>query len=622
MSKQLKGVGVWLIVLVLMIAGLSYLGEKLQTQNNYSYKELEEDLENHRVAEAVIHQNQQTPTGQLIAVLMNGRSKDMYIDDVKEVRQMLEDANVSYQMTDVPKESKLLSVGVPIASLGVMVILLFMLMGRNAGSGGGGSKMMNFGKSRAQLTQPSGKRFTFRDVAGLQEEKEDLKEIVDFLKSPDKYNKVGARIPKGVLLVGPPGTGKTLMAKAVAGEAGVPFFSISGSDFVEMFVGVGASRVRDLFEEGKRHSPCIIFIDEIDAVARRRGTGMGGGHDEREQTLNQLLVEMDGFGVNEGIIVMAATNRVDILDPAILRPGRFDRTIAVGAPDVRGREEILKVHAKGKPLGDDVDLAQIAQTTAGFTGAELENLLNEAAILAAKEDRQFLCQKDIQKAFIKVGIGTEKHSRVISEKEKKITAYHEAGHAILFHVLEKMDPVYTISIIPTGAGAAGYTMPLPNRDEMFNTRGKMLENIEVCLGGRIAEELIFDEITTGASEDIRRATGIAKAMVTKYGMSANMGMVTYGDEQEEVFIGRDLAHSRGFSETTAAAIDREVKEIIDECYVKAKASIQAHRYVLEHCAQLLLEKEKIGRTEFEKLFEEEKNAAASGGIVQNSEEKK
>ena len=622
MSKQLKGIVVWLIVLVLMVAGLSYLGEKLQTQNNYSYKELEQDLENHQVSEAVIHQNQQTPTGQLIVVITNGRNKDMYIDDVKEVRQMLENANVSYQMTDVPKESKLISVGVPIASLGVMVILLFMLMGRNAGSSGGGSKMMNFGKSRAQMTTTSGKRFTFRDVAGLQEEKEDLKEIVDFLKSPDKYNKVGARIPKGVLLVGPPGTGKTLMAKAVAGEAGVPFFSISGSDFVEMFVGVGASRVRDLFEEGKRHSPCIIFIDEIDAVARRRGTGMGGGHDEREQTLNQLLVEMDGFGVNEGIIVMAATNRVDILDPAILRPGRFDRTIAVGAPDVRGREEILKVHAKGKPLGDDVDLAQIAQTTAGFTGAELENLLNEAAILAAKEDRQFLCQKDIQKAFIKVGIGTEKHSRVISEKEKKITAYHEAGHAILFHVLEKMDPVYTISIIPTGAGAAGYTMPLPNRDEMFNTRGKMLENIQVCLGGRIAEELIFDDITTGASEDIRRATSIAKAMVTKYGMSANMGMVTYGDDQDEVFIGRDLAHSRGFSETTAAAIDREVKEIIDDCYVKAKASIQEHSYVLEHCAQLLLEKEKIGRAEFEELFEEEKNAAASGEIVQNSEDEK
>ena len=622
MSKQLKGIVVWLIVLVLMVAGLFYLGEKLQTQNNYSYKELEQDLENHQVSEAVIHQNQQTPTGQLIVVLTNGRNKDMYIDDVKEVRQMLENANVSYQMTDVPKESKLISVGVPIASLGVMVILLFMLMGRNAGSSGGGSKMMNFGKSRAQMTTTSGKRFTFRDVAGLQEEKEDLKEIVDFLKNPDKYNKVGARIPKGVLLVGPPGTGKTLMAKAVAGEAGVPFFSISGSDFVEMFVGVGASRVRDLFEEGKRHSPCIIFIDEIDAVARRRGTGMGGGHDEREQTLNQLLVEMDGFGVNEGIIVMAATNRVDILDPAILRPGRFDRTIAVGAPDVRGREEILKVHAKGKPLGDDVDLSQIAQTTAGFTGAELENLLNEAAILAAKEDRQFLCQKDIQKAFIKVGIGTEKHSRVISEKEKKITAYHEAGHAILFHVLEKMDPVYTISIIPTGAGAAGYTMPLPNRDEMFNTRGKMLENIQVCLGGRIAEELIFDDITTGASEDIRRATSIAKAMVTKYGMSANMGMVTYGDDQDEVFIGRDLAHSRGFSETTAAAIDREVKEIIDDCYVKAKASIQEHSYVLEHCAQLLLEKEKIGRAEFEELFEKEKNAAAFGEIVQNSEDEK
>lgn len=602
MSKQLKGVGVWLIVLVLMIAGLSYLGEKLQTQNNYSYKELEEDLENHRVAEAVIHQNQQTPTGQLIAVLMNGRNKDMYIDDVKEVRQMLEDANVSYQMTDVPKESKLLSVGVPIASLGVMVILLFMLMGRNAGSGGGGSKMMNFGKSRAQLTQPSGKRFTFRDVAGLQEEKEDLKEIVDFLKSPDKYNKVGARIPKGVLLVGPPGTGKTLMAKAVAGEAGVPFFSISGSDFVEMFVGVGASRVRDLFEEGKRHSPCIIFIDEIDAVARRRGTGMGGGHDEREQTLNQLLVEMDGFGVNEGIIVMAATNRVDILDPAILRPGRFDRTIAVGAPDVRGREEILKVHAKGKPLGDDVDLAQIAQTTAGFTGAELENLLNEAAILAAKEDRQFLCQKDIQKAFIKVGIGTEKHSRVISEKEKKITAYHEAGHAILFHVLEKMDPVYTISIIPTGAGAAGYTMPLPNRDEMFNTRGKMLQDIMTLLGGRIAEEIIFGDITTGASNDIKRATATARSMVMKYGMSDKLGLICYGDDDDEVFIGRDLAHTRSYSEDVAKAIDEEIHRIISECHEQAKAIILEHEDVLHSCAKLLLEKEKVHRDEFEALF--------------------
>ena len=605
MSKQLKGVGVWLIVLVLMIAGLSYLGEKLQTQNNYSYKELEEDLENHRVAEAVIHQNQQTPTGQLIAVLMNGRSKDMYIDDVKEVRQMLEDANVSYQMTDVPKESKLLSVGVPIASLGVMVILLFMLMGRNAGSGGGGSKMMNFGKSRAQLTQPSGKRFTFRDVAGLQEEKEDLKEIVDFLKSPDKYNKVGARIPKGVLLVGPPGTGKTLMAKAVAGEAGVPFFSISGSDFVEMFVGVGASRVRDLFEEGKRHSPCIIFIDEIDAVARRRGTGMGGGHDEREQTLNQLLVEMDGFGVNEGIIVMAATNRVDILDPAILRPGRFDRTIAVGAPDVRGREEILKVHAKGKPLGDDVDLAQIAQTTAGFTGAELENLLNEAAILAAKEDRQFLCQKDIQKAFIKVGIGAEKKSRVISEKERRITAFHEAGHAILFHVLPDVGPVYSVSIIPTGS-AGGYTMPLPEQDEMFNTKGKMLQDITVALGGRVAEEIIFDDITTGASQDIKQATGIAKSMVTKFGMSEKVGLINYDDDSDEVFIGRDLAHaSRGYGENVAGVIDQEVKRIIDECYAKAKSIIHEYDHVLHACAELLLEKEKISREEFEALFGDE-----------------
>ena len=606
MSKQLKGVGVWLIVLVLMIAGLSYLGEKLQTQNNYSYKELEEDLENHRVAEAVIHQNQQTPTGQLIAVLMNGRSKDMYIDDVKEVRQMLEDANVSYQMTDVPKESKLLSVGVPIASLGVMVILLFMLMGRNAGSGGGGSKMMNFGKSRAQLTQPSGKRFTFRDVAGLQEEKEDLKEIVDFLKSPDKYNKVGARIPKGVLLVGPPGTGKTLMAKAVAGEAGVPFFSISGSDFVEMFVGVGASRVRDLFEEGKRHSPCIIFIDEIDAVARRRGTGMGGGHDEREQTLNQLLVEMDGFGVNEGIIVMAATNRVDILDPAILRPGRFDRTIAVGAPDVRGREEILKVHAKGKPLGDDVDLAQIAQTTAGFTGAELENLLNEAAILAAKEDRQFLCQKDIQKAFIKVGIGTEKHSRVISEKEKKITAYHEAGHAVVSRFLATQDPVHEISIIPRGM-AGGYTMYRPTEDKNFMSRTEMLETIISLLGGRASEQLILDDISTGASNDIERATKIAKDMVTKYGMSARIGTITLGGNQEEVFLGRDIAHAKEYSEETAAVIDEEIKNIIDACYKKATELLSANEDKLHKVAGVLLEKEKIAGDEFDAIFQQAEN---------------
>lgn len=602
MSKQLKGVGVWLIVLVLMIVGLSYLGEKLQTQNNYSYKELEEDLENHRVAEAVIHQNQQTPTGQLIAVLMNGKSKDMYIDDVKEVRQMLEDANVSYQMTDVPKESKLLSVGVPIASLGVMVILLFMLMGRNAGSGGGGSKMMNFGKSRAQLTQPSGKRFTFRDVAGLQEEKEDLKEIVDFLKSPDKYNKVGARIPKGVLLVGPPGTGKTLMAKAVAGEAGVPFFSISGSDFVEMFVGVGASRVRDLFEEGKRHSPCIIFIDEIDAVARRRGTGMGGGHDEREQTLNQLLVEMDGFGVNEGIIVMSATNRVDILDPAILRPGRFDRKVGVGRPDVKGREEILKVHAAKKPLGEDVDLEEIARTTAGYTGADLENLMNEAAILTAKDGRFFINQKDVRQAFIKTGIGAEKKSRVISDKEKKITAYHEAGHAILFHVLPEMEPVHTISIIPTGMGAAGYTMPLPGKDEMFNSKNKMLEHIVVSLGGRVAEEMIFGDVTTGASQDIKQATQTARAMVTQYGMSDKVGMINYGSDDDEVFIGRDLAHTRNYAEQTAALIDSEVKRIIDDAYEKAKTIISEHEDVLHKCAELLIEKEKINQNEFEALF--------------------
>ena len=621
MKKNYRGFGFY-IVLILVVIGVWYVLDSNQgVNNNYTYAQFEENLKDGDISSVKIDQNREIPTGILEITLANGTSQKLYVSDVNAVQDLLLQYDQDYRMTDVPAESWLMSLLPLLLVFGAMFIL-FMIMNNQASSGGSNSKMMNFGKSHAKMTVDSDKRVTFANVAGLQEEKEELEEIVDFLKEPGKYTQLGARIPKGVLLVGPPGTGKTLLAKAIAGEAGVPFFSISGSDFVEMFVGVGASRVRDLFEEAKKNAPCIVFIDEIDAVARRRGTGMGGGHDEREQTLNQLLVEMDGFGVNEGIIVMAATNRVDILDPAILRPGRFDRTIAVGAPDVRGREEILKVHAKGKPLGDDVDLAQIAQTTAGFTGAELENLLNEAAILAAKEDRQFLCQKDIQKAFIKVGIGTEKHSRVISEKEKKITAYHEAGHAILFHVLEKMDPVYTISIIPTGAGAAGYTMPLPNRDEMFNTRGKMLENIEVCLGGRIAEELIFDDITTGASEDIRRATGIAKAMVTKYGMSANMGMVTYGDEQDEVFIGRDLAHSRGFSETTAAAIDREVKEIIDECYVKAKASIQAHRYVLEHCAQLLLEKEKIGRTEFEKLFEEEKNAAASGEIVQNSEEKK
>ena len=617
MNKQTRGVWVWLIMVLLMVMGFSYISDQMQNSNNYSYQALEQDLANKQIAQAVIHQNEQVPTGQLVVQMVDGTRKDMYVDDVKEVGNLLKEADVSFKFTNVPQESKLVSTVLPFATLGILIFMVIMMV-RSSG-GGGGNKMMNFGKSRARMSTEADKKITFENVAGLQEEKEDLKEIVDFLKNPGKYNKVGARIPKGVLLVGPPGTGKTLMAKAIAGEAGVPFFSISGSDFVEMFVGVGASRVRDLFEDGKRHRPCIIFIDEIDAVARRRGTGMGGGHDEREQTLNQLLVEMDGFGVNEGIIVMAATNRVDILDPAILRPGRFDRRVVVGAPDVKGREEILKVHAKGKPLGDDVDLAQIAQTTAGFTGAELENLLNEAAIFAAKDNRVFLKQQDIHKAFIKVGIGTEKHSRVISEKEKKITAFHEAGHAILFHVLDQMEPVYTISIIPTGLGAAGYTMPLPNKDEMFNTRGKMLEHIQVCLGGRIAEELIFDDITTGASQDIKQATQIAKSMVTKYGMSSSMGMVSYSDDQDEVFIGRDLAHARGISEMTAAAIDREVKAIIDECYEKAKVIIKQYEYVLYSCAELLLEKEKIGNKEFEALFEKGKIDGVSEEIVQNSE---
>ena len=626
-TRKNKGIsGAGLLVLVVFLFAVLWFTNMFENQSDrLTWSEFQTLVTGDNVDSISVIQNKNVPTGH-VEIKLKKEDKDgkqvryLYVSDINEVQDYLKENKLDYDMADVPQDTLFSTTILPVLLTLAGVMFIFMMMNRQGGNAG--SKAMSFGKSRAKLSTDSDKKVTFDHVAGLKEEKEELEEIVDFLKEPKKYIQVGARIPKGVLLVGPPGTGKTLLAKAVAGEAGVPFFTISGSDFVEMFVGVGASRVRDLFEEAKKNAPCIIFIDEIDAVARRRGTGMGGGHDEREQTLNQLLVEMDGFGVNEGIIVMAATNRVDILDPAILRPGRFDRKVVVGRPDVQGREEILKVHAKGKPLSEEINLKQIAQTTAGFAGADLENLLNEAAILAAKAGRLFLKQEDIQKAFIKVGIGTEKHSRVISEKEKKITAYHEAGHAILFHVLEKMDPVYTISIIPTGAGAAGYTMPLPNRDEMFNTRGKMLENIEVCLGGRIAEELIFDDITTGASEDIRRATGIAKAMVTKYGMSANMGMVTYGDEQDEVFIGRDLAHSRGFSETTAAAIDREVKEIIDECYVKAKASIQAHRYVLEHCAQLLLEKEKIGRTEFEKLFEEEKNAAASGEIVQSSEEEK
>ena len=617
MKRQTRGIVIWLALVLLMVMGFSYMARQMQSGNNYSYQALKDDLKNDRIEQAVIHQNTQVPTGQLVVLLKDGRQLDMYVDDVNDIRSMLDECDVNFQITNVPQENKVFSTVLSVATLGVLIFMVVMMF-RGSG-GGGGNKMMNFGKSRAHMSTDADKKITFNNVAGLQEEKEDLREIVDFLKSPAKYNKVGARIPKGVLLVGPPGTGKTLLAKAVAGEAGVPFFSISGSDFVEMFVGVGASRVRDLFEEGKKHRPCIIFIDEIDAVARRRGTGMGGGHDEREQTLNQLLVEMDGFGVNEGIIVMAATNRVDILDPAILRPGRFDRRVMVGAPDVKGREEILKVHSKGKPLGDDVDLTQIAQTTAGFTGAELENLLNEAAILAAKEDRVFLKQQDIQKAFIKVGIGTEKHSRVISEKEKRITAFHEAGHAILFHVLDQMEPVYTISIIPTGLGAAGYTMPLPNKDEMFNTRGKMLEHIQVCLGGRIAEELVFDDITTGASQDIKQATQIAKEMVTKYGMSSTMGMVAYSDDESEVFIGRDLAHARGISEVTAAGIDREVKAIIDECYEKAKAIIKKYEYVLYSCAQLLMEKEKIGNEEFTALFHTENNEGSDREIVQNSE---
>lgn len=581
-----------------------YLSGRMQQSEEYTNKEYEAALDGGQISSVGIVQNKQIPTGQLDVVLKDGSRKQLNVSNVNEIQEELKEKNIEYHVYDVPKDNTFLTTILPIlVSVGlVLVLMMFMTRSMNGG-GGSNAKMMNFGKSRARMSTESDKKITFKEVAGLEEEKEDLVEIVDFLKEPQKYVKVGARIPKGVLLVGPPGTGKTLMAKAVAGEAGVPFFSISGSDFVEMFVGVGASRVRDLFEEGKKHSPCIIFIDEIDAVARRRGTGMGGGHDEREQTLNQLLVEMDGFGVNEGIIVMAATNRVDILDPAILRPGRFDRRVVVGAPDVRGREEILKVHANGKPLGDDVDFKQIAQTTAGFTGAELENLLNEAAILAAKEDRPYLMQKDIKDAFIKVGIGTEKKSKVISEKEKRITAYHEAGHAILCYVLPDIDPVYTISIIPTGMGAAGYTMRLPEKDELFNTRGEMMENIQVCLGGRIAEEIIFDDITTGASQDIKQATSIAKAMVTKYGMSSEVGLVAYGDDQDEVFIGRDLAHTRGFSESVASTIDREVKRLIDTCYEKAKQIILEHEEVLHSCTNLLLEKEKIGREEFESLFE-------------------
>ena len=602
MNKQPSRIGLYLILIALLVGGYFYLNSQVSGQNDYTIEALEQAAEEGRVNDAVIYQNREVPTGSVAADIENEGQKRVYVTDVKEAQEMLEENNIAPLVKDVPQQNVFLTTLLPLLLTGGLILFLFLMMNRQMSGGGGNAKMMNFGKSRARMMLPDDKKVTFQNVAGLQEEKEDLVEVVDFLKAPQKYTNVGARIPKGVLLVGPPGTGKTLLAKAVAGEAGVPFFSISGSDFVEMFVGVGASRVRDLFEEGKRHAPCIIFIDEIDAVARQRGTGMGGGHDEREQTLNQLLVEMDGFGVNEGIIVMAATNRVDILDPAILRPGRFDRKVAVGRPDVKGREEILRVHAKDKPLGEDVDLAQIAQTTAGFTGADLENLLNEAAIMAARDSRSYIMQQDIKHAFIKVGIGAEKRSKVISEKEKKITAYHEAGHAILFHVLPDMDPVYTISIIPTGVGAAGYTMPLPENDEMFNTKGKMLQDITTLLGGRVAEEIIFGDITTGASNDIKRATTTARAMVMQYGMSEKMGLIAYGDEGDEVFIGRDLAHTRSYSEEVAKDIDQEIHGIIDGCHKKAREIILEHEDVLHKCAALLLEKEKVQRDEFEALF--------------------
>ena len=602
MGKQSRIWTGYLVFCGILVVLFIYLSGNMPTRGAYTWQEFQTAVEQEQIETVEIEQNREIPTGSVNALLKDGTEVSFYVSNVADVEKLLQYYDLQYTLDDVPGESIFSNVVLPVLLSMVVVMIMIMFMNRSMNGGGSNAKMMNFGKSRAKLSDDKDKKITFEEVAGLEEEKEDLKEIVDFLKNPQKYTRVGARIPKGVLLVGPPGTGKTLMAKAIAGEAGVPFFSISGSDFVEMFVGVGASRVRDLFEEGKKHSPCIIFIDEIDAVARRRGTGMGGSHDEREQTLNQLLVEMDGFGVNEGIIVMAATNRVDVLDPAILRPGRFDRQVAVAVPDVRGREAILKVHAKNKPLAEDVDLHQIAQTTAGFTGAELESLLNEAAILAAKDDRMFIMQQDIKSAFIKVGIGMEKKSRVISEKEKKITAYHETGHAILFHVLPDMEPVYTISIIPTGMGAAGYTMPLPEKDDMFETKGQMLQHIMVCLGGRIAEELIFEDITTGASQDIRQATALAKAMVTRYGMSDKLGMVAYENDSDEVFIGRDLGHTKGFSEATAASIDDEIRRIIAGCYDRAKAIVKEHEAVLHECSRVLMEREKIDRTEFEQIF--------------------
>ena len=602
MNKQARNWIPALLLLLLIVMGFWFISRQMTRDYSYTEQDFQEDIQEEKVSQVYIRPNREIPTGQVVVRRKNGDERNFYSLDVKELQDTLEEeTDITISVADVPGDNAFMTSVLPLILTVVLVLVIMNMMNRQM-SGGSNAKMMNFGKSRAKMSTDADKKVTFKDVAGLQEEKEELEEIVDFLKEPQKYVKVGARIPKGVLLVGPPGTGKTLLAKAIAGEAGVPFFSISGSDFVEMFVGVGASRVRDLFEEAKKNAPCIVFIDEIDAVARRRGTGMGGGHDEREQTLNQLLVEMDGFGVNEGIIVMAATNRVDILDPAILRPGRFDRKVGVGRPDIKGREEILRVHAAKKPLGEDVDLKEIARTTAGYTGADLENLMNEAAIITAKDGRFFINQNDIRQAFIKTGIGEEKKSKVISEKEKKITAYHEAGHAILFHLLPEMGPVHTISIIPTGMGAAGYTMPLPEQDEMFNSKKKMLENIVVDLGGRVAEELIFHDITTGASQDIKQATQMARAMVTQYGMSEKVGMIQYGGDENEVFIGRDFGHTKNYADQTAALIDSEVKRIIDESYEKAKEILSQNEEVLHKCAALLIQKEKIGREEFEALF--------------------
>lgn len=600
-NNSFRGVGIYIFIILAVIFIWLWLGQNT-TSNAYTKTDFEKALKKGNVVSVEVVQNREIPTGSLKIKMKDDKNEILYVSDVNEIQALMDEYKFTqYTCDDVPAESWIMTL-LPYLLVFGAIFILFMIANNNASSQGGGGRMMSFGKNRAKLMTEEDNKTTFADVAGLKEEKEELEEIVDFLKAPRKYTKLGARIPKGVLLVGPPGTGKTLLAKAVAGEAGVPFFSISGSDFVEMFVGVGASRVRDLFEDAKKNAPCIVFIDEIDAVARRRGTGMGGGHDEREQTLNQMLVEMDGFGANEGIIVMAATNRVDILDPAIMRPGRFDRKVGVGRPDVGGREEILGVHSRTKPLAEDVDLKQVAQTTAGFTGADLENLLNEAAIIAARENREFIKQDDIRRAFVKVGIGAEKRSRVISDKEKRITAFHEAGHAILFHLLPDVGPVYTVSIIPTGTGAAGYTMPLPEKDEMFNSKGRMIQEIIVGLGGRVAEELVFDDITTGASQDIKQATKLARDMVKKYGMSDNVGLICYGDDDDEVFIGRDLAHTRGYSEGVASVIDQEVKQIIDDAYTKAKEMITSYRSVLDKCAELLLEKEKISREEFEALF--------------------